>query len=45
MNSDYLSPEELNEDLTVKVDPALVNFWKIGILLFETAYLALPFPI
>jgi len=27
------------------VDPFLVNLWKIGILLFEAAFLAVPFPI
>jgi hypothetical protein len=35
----------LDPDLVVKKEPQLINFWKIGMLLYELAFLVVPFPI
>lgn len=42
-NVQYLAPEELDPSLAKDVETT--NLWKIGMLLYETAFLALPFPI
>ena len=33
-NLAYLAPEELDPSITSNTDPELINFWKIGILLY-----------
>jgi hypothetical protein len=45
VNINYLAPEELDSDLTLRVDPSLINLWKVGVLLYEAAFLVSPFPI
>ena len=44
VNVSYLAPEELDPELQPQ-DVELINFWKIGMLLYEIAYKILPFPI
>lgn len=39
----YLAPEELDPSLSADVETT--NLWKIGMLMYETAFLALPFPV
>lgn len=44
---DYLAPEELaiGEVSNRLEDRELINFWKIGVLIYEIAYCCLPFPV
>ena len=44
-NPAYLAPEELDPVIVDAQDAELINFWKIGVLLYEVAFLTLPFPI
>lgn len=44
-NPAYLAPEELDPMIVEAQDAELINFWKIGVLLYEVAFLTLPFPI
>ena len=45
ININYLAPEEFDPEVAFINDPELVNFWKIGMLLYEIAFFKEPFPI
>ena len=45
LNLNYLSPEELDPEMAIKTTPELINLWKVGVLLYEAAFLLPPFPI
>lgn len=44
-NPNYLAPEELDPRLAPMNNVETINLWKIGMLLYEAAFLVLPFPI